>query len=139
MFVVNESIRIPEQEFEWTFVRASGPGGQNVNKVASKAVLRWNVARTLSLREDVKSRLFAAHRSRINVEGELILSSQRFRDQGRNIEDCLEKLRTFLQEAAKPKTSRRATRPTRASKESRLQAKKRRSSVKSLRRRSVED
>src|ERR1700680_1144228 len=91
MLEVNPHIRIPDGEFQWTFVRSGGPGGQNVNKVASRAVLRWNVAASLSLPDEVKARLRAQQRRRMTAGGELILSSQRFRDQGRNIQDCLEK------------------------------------------------
>ena len=89
MVEVNEQIRIPESELEWSFVRSGGPGGQNVNKVASKAVLRWDLAGSPSVPEDVKSRLRAQERKRINADGVLIVSSQRFRDQERNRADCL--------------------------------------------------
>src|ERR1700693_1948784 len=96
MLEITSQIRIPESEFQWTFVRSGGPGGQNVNKVASKAVLRWNLAASPSVPEQVKSRLRTLQRRRITTEGDLILNSQRFRDQGRNVEDCLEKLRDMV-------------------------------------------
>ena len=88
MLHVTHRLQIPESEFAWSFVRASGPGGQNVNKVASKAVLRWDVAHSPSLPEEVKARLRTLQRRRITGEGELVLSSQRYRDQDRNRQDA---------------------------------------------------
>ncbi len=134
MIEVNEQIRIPDTELEWSFVRSSGPGGQNVNKVASKAVLRWDLAGSLSVPEDVKARLRAHEGKRIATPGVLILSSQRFRDQERNRQDCLEKLRELLRQAATPPRPRHPTRPTRASRQRRLREKRRRSVVKAGRR-----
>src|SRR5436853_1351662 len=99
MFEINHHLRVPEQEFEWDFVRSGGPGGQNVNKVASKAVLRWNLAANASLPEEVKARFRAQQRNRITADGDLIVTSQRFRDQERNKEDCLEKLRHMILQA----------------------------------------
>src|SRR5262249_37901917 len=89
---INDRLRIPDEEFAWSFVRAGGPGGQNVNKVASKGVLRWDLAASPSVPEDVKSRLRTLLRRRITGEGELVLCSQRHRDQQRNRQDCLDKL-----------------------------------------------
>lgn len=133
MLEINSRLQIPEQEFHWSFARSGGPGGQNVNKVASKAELRWNVAATPSLPDDVKVRFMARARKRITVDGELILTSQRHRDQGRNREDCLEKLRALIMHAAIPPRSRKPTRPTRASRLHRLKAKKHRSATKQAR------
>jgi ribosome-associated protein len=133
MFEVNDSIRILEDELHWTFVRAGGPGGQNVNKVASKAVLHWNVA-SPGLPEDVRARLRVQQRGRINAEGELVLSSQRYRDQGRNVADCLEKLRAMILQAAAPPKVRKRTRPGRAARERRLDLKHRRAATKQRRR-----
>lgn len=137
--IVNDVIHIPDDEFRWTFVRSSGPGGQNVNKVASKAVLRWNLGASPSVPDDVKTRFRSQQHRRINADGDVILSCQSFRDQGRNIEECLEKLRQFLLVAATPPRPRKATRPTRGSKQRRLQEKRRRSAVKQRRRRAEED
>src|SRR5262249_18116248 len=131
---VTETIAIPDSEFVWSFVRSSGPGGQNVNKVASKAVLRWPVAASPSLPEHVKTRLIALNRRRVTTEGDLVLSSQRFRDQERNRLDCLEKLAELVREAAALPQPRRATRPSRGSKLRRLAAKRRRSARKADRR-----
>src|SRR6266436_1967483 len=123
---INDWLRIPDEEFAWSFVRSGGPGGQNVNKVASKAVLRWDLAASPSLPDDVKSRLRTQQRRRITSEGELVLNSQRYRDQERNRLDCLEKLRDMIVQAAAPPKPRRPTRPTRGSREARLQDKRRR-------------
>src|SRR5215472_10503959 len=113
MLDINDRIRIPEEEFSWSFVRSGGPGGQNVNKVASKAVLRWNLAASPSIPEPVKNRLRTLQRRRVTREGELVLSSQRYRDQGRNVEDCLDKLREMVLAATHVPKPRRATRPSR--------------------------
>ena|SRR5437764_1143574 len=139
MLVINPQLQIPDSEFTWTYVRSGGPGGQNVNKVASKAVLRWNLAASPSLPAHVKMRLKTLQRRRVTGEGELVLTSQRYRDQERNREDCLEKLREMIAEAATMPKPRRATRPTRGSKERRLAEKKRRSARKLARSESLED
>src|SRR5882672_3289684 len=133
MLEINARLQIPEHEFQWSYARAGGPGGQNVNKDASKAELRWNVAGSPTLPADVKNRLMAHVRKRITTEGELVLTSQRFRDQGRNREDCLEKLRALILRAVTPPRPRKATKPTRASRLHRLQAKKHRSAMKKSR------
>src|SRR5262245_4475190 len=140
MIEINPHIRIPEDELTWSYVRSGGPGGQNVNKVASKAVLRWDVAGTPSLPADVKERLRAQQRRRLTTEGELVLTSQRHRDQDRNRQDCLEKLRALvLQAAVVPKVRKKRTRPSRAAKEARLREKKRRAATKSGRRRPADE
>ena len=134
MLDINDNIHIPEDEFSWSYVRSGGPGGQNVNKVASKAVLRWNVLASPSLPPDVKARLQQQQRHRITGDGDFLLSSQRYRDQERNRLDCLDKLRAFvLQATAVPKV-RKKTKASRASKERRLAAKKHRASIKAGRR-----
>jgi ribosome-associated protein len=130
---------VPESEFEWTYVRSSGPGGQNVNKVASKAVLRWDAKASPSLPDAVKARLLARHASRFTSDGVLLLTSQRFRDQERNRQDCMERLCSWLVEAAAAPRPRRPTKPTRAAKERRLQAKKQRAKQKAQRRRPGEE
>src|SRR5205807_1831747 len=112
---VTSQVVVPWPEFEWSFVRSGGPGGQNVNKVASKAVLRWNVARTASLPAPVKARLLQQQATRITATGDLLVSSQRSRDRERNREDCLAKLADMIRRATVSPRRRKATRPTRGS------------------------
>jgi ribosome-associated protein len=131
---INERIQIPDDELAWQFARSGGPGGQNVNKVASKAILHWNVAESSSLPADVKTRLRTLQRHRFTKEGMLVVTGQRFRDQERNRQDCLEKLQAMVLEATIIPKARRATRPTRGSREARLRAKKHRAAIKSKRR-----
>jgi ribosome-associated protein len=130
MLSIGPEFQIPLREFQFTFARSSGPGGQNVNKVNSKALLRWRVATTASLPEAVRQRLLARCRRRITAEGDLLVSSQRFRDAGRNAADCVEKLRRMIAEAAEPVRPRRPTRPTRASVRRRIEQKRRQSQKK---------
>ena len=134
MLVVNERISIPLDEFRFEFSRSGGPGGQNVNKVHSRAVLRWKPAESPSLPEPVRARLLEAVRPRLTAEGELLIGSQRTRDQGRNVQDCLDKLRILVDSACHPPKPRRPTRPTLASKRRRVEGKARRSEAKRLRR-----
>ncbi len=138
MLVVNARLRIPLREFRFSFARSSGPGGQNVNKVNTKATLRWPVLTSRSLPHPVRRRLLAKHGRRVNAQGDLVITSQRFRDAGRNVADCLEKLRKMLAEAAAAPKARKPTRPTPASVRRRLDQKRKQSRKKRLRRR-VED
>ncbi len=133
MLIVNDEIRVRLREFRFSFSRSSGAGGQNVNKLNTKATLRWEVARSQGLPDAVRTRFLERYRRRISANGELVLTSQRFRDQGRNVADCLEKLRGMLAAVARPPRTRRATKPTRSSVERRLSS-KRRTRVKKQRR-----
>jgi ribosome-associated protein len=135
MLVVAPHIRISLEEFAFTYARSSGPGGQNVNKVNSKAVLRWNPTTSPSLPDDVRRRLLERFASRLTTGGELVLASDRFRDQRRNADDCLEKVREMLATVARPPKKRKKSKPTRASKERRLESKRRESAKKQNRRR----
>lgn len=139
MMQVNSTIAIPDDEFDWSYARSGGPGGQNVNKVSSKAVLRWAVSSSQSLPIHVKHRLIALNRRRVTTEGDLVIMSQQYRDQERNRQDCLEKLAAMIREAATIPKTRRATKPTRGSQVRRLAAKKRRSATKSLRRGGIDE
>jgi ribosome-associated protein len=139
MLKIGDRLQIPENELIWTFVRSSGPGGQNVNKVASRAVLRWRLPANTSLPAEVKYRLRTLQRNRITMEGDLLVQSQRFRDQERNRQDCLGKLSSMVREAAVRPRARRATRPTRAAQERRLRGKRQRTRLKAARRRPTED
>ncbi len=123
--IVTPALRIARTEFSVTFVRSAGPGGQNVNKVCSKAVLRWPIRSSAALPETVRARLLAKHRNRLTAEGDLLITSQRYRDASRNLADCLGKLRKMVQEAARPIKSRRLTRPTQGSIRRRLEQKHR--------------
>ncbi len=138
MLVVNSRLKIPLREFQFTFARSSGPGGQNVNKLNTKALLRWHVMQSPSLPASVRERLLAKHRRRLTSDGDFLVVSQRFRDAGRNVADCLEKLRQMLAEAAVPKKVRKPTKPTRASVRRRLEQKQKRSRRKQLRRETPE-
>lgn len=130
---VSRSVAIPIAEFDIEYTRSSGPGGQNVNKVSSKARLRWPVADSPSLPEPVKERFLERYRSRLTNENELILTAQRSRDQRRNYEACLERLREMIREILRPPTPRKPTKPTKGSKRRRVQAKRQRSETKQLR------
>ena len=130
MLQVTPSIAIPDDELVERFVRSSGPGGQNVNKVASAVELRFDVARSTVLPEPLRARLLARRDRRITDEGVVVISAQRFRTQDRNREDARERLAALILAANHVAKKRVATRPTRASKERRLGAKKERSQVK---------
>lgn len=134
LLVVNSRIRIPRDEFRFTFVRSSGPGGQNVNKVATKAQMRWAVVDSPSLSTGVKERFLAKYRRRVTNEGELVMSSQRFRDQTKNVIDCFDKLREMIASVATAPTPRKKTKPSRGAKERRIKQKRQQSGKKNLRR-----
>lgn len=134
MLVISDDVRIPLSEFDISFSRSGGPGGQNVNKVNSKAELRWVVAASSSLPEDVRERFIARYRSRLTLDGDFILTSQRFRDQARNVDDCLNKLKDMIAAVLAAPTPRRPTRPTQASLRRRAQAKRQQSQKKEQRR-----
>jgi ribosome-associated protein len=136
---INATLSIPDDELQFTFARAGGPGGQNVNKVSSKAVLRWNLAGNTSLPEEVRARLRRQQANRITTEGEFLLQSQRYRDQGRNIEDCRERLRALVLRAVEVPTPRKATRPTRGSRKRRLADKRQQSARKQQRRKPADE
>jgi ribosome-associated protein len=139
VLVVDDRIRIPLREITFRYVRSSGPGGQNVNKVASKAELRWPVKETASLPDDVRHRFLSRFKNRVTNDGELLLTSDRHRDQERNREDCLERLRGMLAEVARPPKRRRKTRPSRTAVEKRIQSKKIRSGRKATRQKPARD
>jgi len=134
MLLVAPHIRIPLAEFEFQYVRSSGPGGQNVNKVNSKAQLRWNPTTSPSLLDSVRARFLERYKSRLTTEGELVVMSDRFRDQAKNADDCLAKVRDMLLAVAQPPKKRKATKPSRAAKQRRLDSKKRDSAKKQNRR-----
>ncbi len=121
---VTPPIDLPRHELHFTFSRSSGPGGQNVNKLNTKATLRWAAEASPSLPGPVRERFLAMYRSKLTRAGELIITSQRFRDAGRNADDCLKKLAKMLAAAARPPTPRRPTRATAGSVARRLEHKR---------------
>jgi len=139
MIQVTPSIAIDESEIEESFVRASGPGGQHVNKVSSAVQIRFDVRRSPSLPNDVAIRLMKLAGSRLTQDGVIVIVAQAQRSQKRNREEAVERLLELIRSAAVRPTVRRATKPTKASKERRLASKERRSGVKSGRQKPAAD
>lgn len=130
---ITPRLAIGEEEIEERFVRASGPGGQNVNKLSTAVQLRFNLEGSASLRADVKERLARIAGKRMTSDGFLVINAQRFRTQERNRQDALDRLAELIRQALPPPVPRRATKPTLASKKRRIEGKKQRSAIKQLR------
>ncbi len=139
MLRVSATIAIDPSEIEEVFVRASGPGGQNVNKVSSAVQLRFDVVHSPSLPEPVRARLLRLGGKRMTSDGVLVITANRFRSQHQNRDDARARLLRLLCEAAKEQRPRRATKPSRAERERRRDAKHRRSVLKALRRSLVKE
>lgn len=131
--VVNDAITIPDDELEVSFARSGGAGGQNVNKVSSKVLLRYHFAASRAFSYEAKARLWTKLATRLTDEGELLVTSDKTRDQHQNLEDARAKLAAILRDALFVPKPRRATRPTQGSKRRRLDAKTRRGSIKAQR------
>jgi ribosome-associated protein len=132
--IVDDRVRIPRSELVISYARSSGPGGQNVNKVSTKAIVRWNAVASGALPDDVRARLLSVCANRLTTTGELVIASDRHREQGRNLSDCLQRLRALVLAAATPPTVRRATRKPRGANEARLREKRAQSTRKGGRR-----
>lgn len=134
MIVVSSAVSIPDDELVWTYSRSGGPGGQNVNKVESKAHLRWRMAANTTVPVDAKARIRSAHPARLTTDGDLVISSQQYRDQPRNRDRCVEKLVALVAAALRPPKRRKATKPSAGSVRRRLADKKQTSQKKASRR-----
>lgn len=139
MIRVTDQISLDEDELQESFVRASGPGGQNVNKLSTAVQLRFDVRRSPSLPNDVAIRLMRLAGKRMTKEGVLVINAQQYRTQERNREDARERLFDLIRQAAVKPIPRRPTKPTRASQQKRVEGKKIRSNIKRMRGKAFED
>jgi ribosome-associated protein len=133
MIYISPEISIEESELEYTFIRSSGPGGQNVNKVSSAVHLRFNVMGSLSLPEDVKKRLASLAGNRLSEKGIILIEAKRYRSQNRNIEDATQRLASLIMRAVQKPKVRKKTKPSVSASAARVYDKKKRSAIKKIR------
>jgi len=136
MLIISNKVCIPIDEFEFTFVRSTGPGGQNVNKVSTKAVMRWNPIKSVGMPADMLARFLTKFQSRVTKENDIIITSDKFRVQGRNQQDCLDKLHDMLLSVLDAPKERKKTKISRSKKLKALESKRIHGTKKRLRQKS---
>lgn len=134
MIEIFPGVLIPDEEIEWSYSRSSGPGGQNVNKVSTKATLTWAIAESNAIGKDVKARFLKKYASKITKAGEIVVSSDEHRSREQNIKASIEKLSALIEPVLKPPKKRKKTKPSRGSVARRLKEKANRSEIKKGRR-----
>jgi ribosome-associated protein len=139
MISITREISIDEKELEVDFIRSSGPGGQNINKVSTAVQLRFNLRRSSALPEDVKKRLAALAGKRLSESGEIIIEAKRFRTQTKNREDAIQRLTSLIRQAAQKSTLRKKTKPSVSASAARVFDKKKRGAIKKIRNYNPED
>ncbi len=133
MLQITPLVQLDERELHFDFIRSAGPGGQNVNKVATAVQLRFDINNSPALASDIKGRLIQLAGNRVNADGVLLIEAKRFRTQEQNREDAIQRLMELIRKASVPPKSRKKTKPTPASKTKRLHAKKVKGEIKRLR------
>jgi len=133
MLFINENITLPSQSLQFSYARSPGPGGQNVNKVNSKAILKWSLENSPEIPEPIKLRFAARYKNRMNKEGFVIISSHKYRDQERNVADCLEKLKQLILSVVPEPVIRKRRKISKAANQRRIESKKQNSQKKQAR------
>lgn len=139
MIVINNSIKLDDDELIFSFIKSSGPGGQNVNKVSTAVQLKFNIQKSKNLSEDIKIKIIANGGKRVTNSGILVIEAKRFRTQERNKKDAIERLTKFILRCTKLRKLRKKTKPTKASEEKRIGSKKLRGNLKKQRKKIIKD